>query len=160
VGETEFVVGQAAEAERGPPDAARIGGIVAFADLTLGARVDPVLEAHSEAGQGLVRGIRNNAAWDQTGTVVTPYPEGQPHIYSDPSFRAGFARLAAFDFSYDAWNYHPQIPELTDLAHAFPETTLILDHIGGVLGIGAYADQRAEVFRSVRAVEKRSGGVG
>jgi len=146
VGETEFVVGQAAEADRGPVDAARIGGIVAFADLTLGTRVDRVLEAHVEAGQGLVRGIRNNAAWDETGTVVTPYPEGMPHIYSDTSFREGFSRLATFGLSYDAWNYHPQIPELTDLARAFPETTIILDHFGGVLGVGAYADKRDEVF--------------
>ena len=146
VGETEFVVGQAAEADRGPPDAARIGGIVAFADLTLGARVDRVLEAHVEAGEGLVRGIRNNAAWDETGTVVTPYPEGMPHIYGDVSFREGFARLAAFGFSYDAWNYHPQIPELAELARAFPETTIVLDHFGGVLGVGAFAGQRAEVF--------------
>jgi len=146
VGETEFVVSQAAEANEGPAGAARIGGIVAFADLTLGARVDPVLEAHVEAGEGLVRGIRNNAAWDETGTVVTPYPEGMPHIYGDASFREGFARLAALGLSYDAWNYHPQIPELTDLARAFPETTIVLDHFGGVLGVGAFADQRAEVF--------------
>ena len=146
VGETEFVVAQAAEARQGPADAARICGIVAFADLALGAKVDPVLEAHVEAGQGLVRGIRNNAAWDETGTVVTPYPEGMPHIYHDPSFREGFARLATFGLSYDAWNFHPQIPELTDLARAFPETTIVLDHFGGVLGIGAYADKRKEEF--------------
>jgi predicted TIM-barrel fold metal-dependent hydrolase len=146
VGETEFIVAQAAEAEEGPRDAARIRAIVAFADLKLGAQVDSVLEAHVEAGRGLVRGIRNNAAWDETGTVVTPYPEGQPHLYSDASFREGFERLAAFGFSYDAWNYHPQIPELTGLARAFPETTIVLDHFGGVLGVGAYADKRDEVF--------------
>jgi L-fuconolactonase len=146
VGETEFVVAQAAEARRGPADAARICGIVAFADLTLGPKVDPILEAHVEAGQGLVRGIRNNAAWDETGTVLTPYPQGMPHIYIDPSFREGFARLAAFGLSYDAWNYHPQIPELTELARAFPETTIVLDHFGGVLGIGAYANKREEVL--------------
>lgn len=146
LGETEFVVRQAAETNQGPADAARIRAIVAFADLTLGARVDAVLQAHVEAGQGMVRGIRNNAAWDETGTVVTPYPEGQPHIYSDASFREGFARLSAFGFSYDAWNYHPQIPELTELARAFPETTIVLDHFGGVLGVGAYAGRREEVF--------------
>ena len=146
VGETEFVVGQSAEAARGPPGAARISGIVAFADLTLGAGVDPVLEAHLEAGRGLVRGIRNSAAWDETGTLRMPFPEGPPHVYVNAAFREGFARLHTFDLTYDAWNYHPQIPELTDLAHAFPETTIVLDHFGGVLGIGAYANKRAEVF--------------
>ena len=146
LGETEFVVQQAAEAESGPAASARIAAIVAFADLTLGAAVERVLEAHVEVGNGLVRGIRNNAAWDETGTVVTPYPEGQPHLYMDASFREGFARLAAIGFSYDAWNYHPQIPELTDLARAFPDTTIVLDHFGGVLGVGAYANNRMEVF--------------
>ncbi len=146
VGETEFVVGQAAEAARGPAGVARIRGIVAFADLTLGARVDAVLEAHLEAGEGLVCGIRNGATWDETGTVRMPFPEGPPHIYVDPAFREGFARLSAFGLTYDAWNYHPQIPELSDLARAFPETTIVLDHLGGVLGIGAYANKRAEVF--------------
>ena len=146
VGETEFVVEQAAESARGPAGAARVSGIVAFADLALGASVDPVLEAHIEAGDGLIRGIRTGAAWDETGTVWTPFPEGTPHIYADATFREGFGRLAAFGLTYDAWNYHPQIPELTDLARAFPETTIVLDHLGGVLGIGAYATNRAEVF--------------
>ncbi len=146
VGETEFVVEQAAESARGPAGAARVSGIVAFADLALGAPVEPVLEAHLEAGDGLIRGIRTGAAWDETGTVWTPFPEGTPHIYADATFREGFGRLAAFGLTYDAWNYHPQIPELTDLARAFPETTIVLDHLGGVLGIGAYATKRDEVF--------------
>ena len=150
LGETEFVVGQAAEAARGPADAARISGIVAFADLTLGARVDPVLDAHVEAGNGLIRGIRNAATWDETGTVRMPFPDGPPHIYADAGFREGFARLSGYGLTYDAWNYHPQIPELTDLARAFPETTIVLDHFGGVLGIGAYANQRAAVFEQWR----------
>ena len=146
VGETEFVVGQAVEAAQGPADAARISGIVAFADLRLGAAVDPVLEAHLEAGNGLLRGIRNAAAWDETGTVKTSFPGGPPHLYADADFREGFARLSAYGLSYDAWHYHPQTPELTDLARAFPETTIVLDHLGGVLGVGAYADRRADVF--------------
>jgi len=148
VGETEFVVKQAAESEQGPADAARIRGIVALADLTLGARVDPVLEAHLEAGNGLVKGIRNGAAWDETDTVKTPFPSGPPHLYMDAKFREGFSRLNRYGLSYDAWNYHPQLPELIDLAHAFPDTTIILDHFGGVLGIGAYADRRDEVFNA------------
>jgi len=146
VGETEFVVGQAAKAAQGPAGAARIKGIVAFADLTLGAPVDEVLHAHEEAGRGLFRGIRNGAAWDDTGSVKTPFPQGTPGIYGDAKFREGFARLAAFGLSYDAWNYHPQIPELTDLARAFPQTPIVLDHFGGVLGIGDYADKRDQIF--------------
>jgi len=150
VGETEFVVEQAAESARGPAGAARVSGIVAFADLALGASVEPVLEAHIEAGDGLIRGIRTGAAWDETGTVHTPFPEGTPHIYADATFREGFGRLAAFDLTYDAWNYHPQIPELTDLARAFPETTIVLDHLGAPLGVGPYVGRQAEVEAALR----------
>ena len=146
VGETEFVVKQAALSAQGPIGAARVKGIVAFADLTLGARVDEVLQAHEEAGQGLFRGIRNGAAWDKTGSVKTPFPQGTPGIYGDAKFREGFARLGAFGLTYDAWNYHPQISELTDLARAFPDIPIVLDHFGGVLGIGVYTDQRDEIF--------------
>jgi predicted TIM-barrel fold metal-dependent hydrolase len=48
--------------------------------------------------------------------------------------------------SFDAWLYHPQIPELTDLARAFPETIIVLDHFGGPLGIGPFTGQADAVF--------------
>ena len=51
-----------------------------------------------------------------------------------------------------------RIPELTDLARTFPDTTVILDHIGAPLGIGAYANRRDEVFkdwqRNIRELAK------
>ena len=47
VGETEFVAGVAAMSESGAYGPTRVAaGIVGFADLTLGDRVEPVLEAH------------------------------------------------------------------------------------------------------------------
>jgi predicted TIM-barrel fold metal-dependent hydrolase len=52
--------------------------------------------------------------------------------------------------SFDAWLFHPQIPELTELARAFPETPIVLDHMGGVLGIGPYAGRREAVFQDWR----------
>lgn len=53
----------------------------------------------------------------------------------------GLSRL-----SFDAWFYHEQMPEFTELARAHPEVTCILDHFGGPLGIGPYAGKRKEVF--------------
>ena len=69
----------------------------------------------------------------------------------DATFRRGFARLAARGLTFDAWLFHPQIPELTDLAQAFPEASIILDHLGGPLGIGPYAGKRDEYFPKWRA---------
>ena len=61
-------------------------------------------------------------------------------------FRDGFKRLAKYNLTFDAWLYHHQIPELTALARANPETTIIFDHFGGPLGIGPYEGKRDEIF--------------
>ena len=42
--------------------------------------------------------------------------------------------------------YFTQLGELVDLARAFPETPIVLDHVGGPIGIGPYAGKRDEVF--------------
>src|SRR5690606_6343553 len=38
--------------------------------------------------------------------------------------------------------YHPQLAELVDLARAFPHVPVVLDHIGGLLGVGPYKGRR------------------
>jgi predicted TIM-barrel fold metal-dependent hydrolase len=146
VGETEFVNGIAAMSASGLYGSTRIAaGIVGTADLTLGEAVAEVLEAHIEAGGGRFRGIRQSAAWDPAGEAVASRM-APPHLYMDAKFRAGYAQLARFNMTFEGWCYHHQIKELADLARAFPDTTIILDHFGGPLGIGPYAGKRAEIL--------------
>jgi len=147
VGEIEFANGVAAMSASGTYGKTQVcAGIVGYADLTLGAAVEQVLEAMIVAGGGRFRGIRfitashpNQAAW---GSMVTR-PEG---LLSDNRVRDGFARLAPLGLSFDAWMYHTQLAELADLARAFPETQIVLDHVGGPIGLGRYAGKRDEVF--------------
>jgi len=142
VGETEFVRDVAAESRREPRGKTGvIEGIVGFADLTLGERVAPVLEAHLRAGGSLFKGIRHSVAWDASKDIAS-YRNPPRGLLLDPAFRQGFALLGKYGLSFDAWLYHPQIPELADLARAFPQVSIILDHIGAPLGIGPYADRR------------------
>jgi len=148
VGETSFVADIARTAALGP--GARIGAIVGATDLRLGEEVDAVLEAHVAEGDGLFRGIRHAAAWDSSKEIRESHHRPPPGLYRDEAFRAGFARLASFGLSFDAWLYHPQIADLTDLALAFPETPIVVDHFGGPLGIGPYAGRREEVFQDWR----------
>jgi L-fuconolactonase len=147
VGETEFVNGVAAMSASGRYGPTRIcAGIVGHANLTLGARVEQVLEAHVRAGGGRFRGIRHITAWDHDPAVLNPgypVPDG---LLADAAFRGGFAKLASMDLTFDAWLYHPQIPELTSLARAFPAARIVLDHVGGPLAIGSYANRRDEIF--------------
>ncbi len=143
VGETEWVHGIAERAARGSRGAARIAAIVGTANLSLGERVQEVLEAHREASP-LFRGIRDIAAWEDGEGIARG--ARQPELYADAKFREGFARLAPLGMTYDAYNYHTQISGLTDLARAFPETPIVLDHLGTPLGIGPFAGRREEIF--------------
>jgi predicted TIM-barrel fold metal-dependent hydrolase len=118
-----------------------------FANLLLGAEVDAVLEAHLRASGDRFKGVRYCSVWDADQSIKsTPmdFPRG---LLVDSTFRSGFARLARYGLSFDSWIYHTQIPELADLARTFPDTTIVLDHIGAPLGIGAYAGRREEVFK-------------
>ena len=147
VGETEFVQGVAAMSASGRYGPARVAaGIVSYADLALGDSVVPVLEAHMAASPSRFRGIRHAAGWHMSHEIQNSHTNPPPGLLLDAGFRRGFQHLERFGLSFDAWLYHPQLPELTDLARAFPGVTIILDHFGGPLGIGPYAGRLDEVF--------------
>ncbi|TXL70403.1 amidohydrolase [Vineibacter terrae] len=147
VGETEFVNGVAAMSASGGYGETRLcAGIVGFADLALGDRVAPVLEAHVRAGGGRFRGIRHAAGWDPSADIRNSHTNPPQGLLRDSGFRAGYARLAPLGLTFDAWLYHPQLDDLLDLARAFPGTTIILDHVGGPLGYGPYAGKTDETF--------------
>jgi predicted TIM-barrel fold metal-dependent hydrolase len=152
VGETEFVNGTAAMSASGQYGPTRLcRGIVGHADLRLGDRVARVLEAQIAAGDGRFRGIRHSVTWDASDVLSrgrTNSPKGQMY---DSTWRAGFARLAPLGLTFEAWLYHPQLPDLADLARAFPQTTIILNHVGGPVGIGPYKDKKAETFAQWKA---------
>ena len=146
LGETRFVAAAAAEAAAQASGVTRIGAIVGTADMMLGAAVEEVLQAQLEAGDGLFRGIRFGACWDASEEIDNSWPDMPANLYGDATFREAFGRLAGCDLSFDAFNYHPQLADLADLARAFPETTIVSNHLGGMLGIGPYRDRRDEIF--------------
>jgi L-fuconolactonase len=157
VGEVEYV---ASVAKRCPPKGPRIAlGIVGHADLRRGAAARETLEAQIAAGGGRFRGIRHTVAWDQDTSLMNPLSAGPPGLMSDARFRDGFAQLAPLDLTFDAWLFHPQIDELADLAGAFSNTRIVLDHFGGILGIGPYAGRGDEIFagwkRSISSLAAR-----
>src|SRR5713226_5508647 len=151
VGETEFVAGVAAMSASGLYGPTRVAaGIVGFADLTLGDRVEPVLEAHLRASGGRFRGVRHSAGWDASPVIGNSRVDG-PHLLRQADFRAGLARLTALGLSLDAWVFHPQLADVIDLARTFPTATIIVGHVGGPLGYGPYAGKKEEVFAACKA---------
>ena len=152
VGEVEFANGVAAmSASGGYGKAAICAGIVSHVNLLLGDDARPVLEAEIAAGNGRFRGIRHSSAWDADPEVAGMYATRPKGLLLDPAFRRGFACLAPLGLSFDAWLFHPQIGELIDLARAFPDTRIVLDHCGGPAGIGRYAGRRDEIFQVWKA---------
>jgi len=118
VGETEFA---AAQAQFSVNTRAPIVGIVAHADLTLGDAVQDVLDAHSEASNGLFRGIRQ-----------LPGGGSRPPraLLREPAFREGVARLGQNGYSLDVFAMHNQLADVAELAYKVPETLFILNHLG------------------------------
>jgi L-fuconolactonase len=156
VGETEFVNGVAAMSASGIYSETRAcAAIVGNADLRLGDAVEDVLRAHIAVAGGRFRGIRNSESWDSDPEVLGPLAGRNTELYRDTNFRAGFKHLHKLGLSFDAWLLEPQLPDVIDLASAFPDTTIVLDHVGTPLGIASYKGKREERFPTWRENIKR-----
>jgi L-fuconolactonase len=140
VGETEFVAELAEEsARRGGTE---IAGIMGNADVSLGDAVEEVLAAHEVAGRGRFRGVRYITAQDPH----PPLAMGTSAAMDDPAYLDGVRMVGAMGYTYDAMVYHPQLPELAEVARACPDTPIVIDHLGGFLGTGPYKDRRDEIL--------------
>jgi predicted TIM-barrel fold metal-dependent hydrolase len=147
VGETEFVNGIAAMSASGLYGKCRVAAaIVGSANLNIGSAVGEVLDAHVQAGGGRFRGIRCQGQWDADNSIRSAKGANGPDRFSNAKFREGFAELAPRNMTFEAWCYHTQLKEVTALARAFPDTTIILNHFGGPLGIGPYAGKADDIF--------------
>ncbi len=142
VGEVEFVQGLAAASASGlygPTRAA--ASIVGHANLNLGDRVEPVLEALQAASPNRFRGIRHSVTWDPHEEIEVTSAHRQEGQLASNDFRAGARVLAGMGLSLEGWMYFPQLSELADFAKAVPGLTIILNHIGGLLRVGPYANR-------------------
>jgi L-fuconolactonase len=144
VGETEFAdsLGEAAD-RKGGAAAGAFAAIVAFADMMLGDAVEEVLQAHRQASPKRLRGVRYLVAYDPDYMPLGT----RPGMLQEAPFRAAFARLAPNGLSFDAWVMHPQLGELADLAAAFPDTRIVLDHVGAPMQIGRFAGDPEAAFQ-------------
>ena len=123
--------------------------MVGRVDLGLGDRAQPLLERHVTASGGRFAAVRFSTAWDASDRIHKVVPT--PHLLRDGQVRAGLACLARLGLAFDAWVYHPQIPEVTELAAAMPDLRIVLNHVGSPILGGPYAARRAEVFAEWRA---------
>ena len=152
VGEVEFVQGIAAQSASGMyGDTRAAHGIVGHANLHLGADARPVLEALRVASPNRFSGIRHGVSWDPHPEVPNPGAYPQPNQLASEDYRAGARALAEMGLSLDVSLLHPQLPELADFAHAVPDLTIVLNHVGGLIRVGPYAANPDEVMANWRS---------
>jgi predicted TIM-barrel fold metal-dependent hydrolase len=150
LGETEFATDVARTfASRQYESIQCCAGVIGYVDLRIGASATRVLEQHITVSDGRLRGVRNSSTWHPDPSLKI-YSGSTQGLLLDRRFREGFAALNPLGLSFDAWMFQTQLNELVDLARAFPQTTIVLNHLGGPLAIGPYAGKRAEAFAAWR----------
>ena len=146
VGETEFVdsvaVRNSNDNQRGTTVAA---GIVGLADLSLGGKVEEVLRAHIAASPKRFKGIRHASSWHSDESIRNAHTNPTKDLLGSKRFQEGFAVLEKLGLSFDAWMYHTQLADVVNLAESFPNVPIVLDHVGGPLGVGPYRGRTSEV---------------
>ena len=146
VGEIEFLVGIAAMFASGRYGRTKAcAGIVGYIDLRLGTDIQQGIEALTAASGGRLRGIRNIAAWHTSPELRSKRTVAEG-LLADSGFRKGVDMLAANGLVLDLWIYHTQLWDLAALARAGPQTTIVLNHLGGPLASGPYAAKRKGAF--------------
>lgn len=168
VGEVEYIQGvadQSATGNHGPTKAA--AAIIGHADLKVGEDVRSVLEAMREVSPDRFRGVRHSVGWDESPELVNRDIQG---ALSTTGYRAGAKILSDMGLILENSLYFHQLSELAEFAQAVPDLTIVLNHIGGLLRVGPYANRDEEVLpewrRGVEEVARcpniimKLGGVG
>ena len=150
LGETEFVRGQAAMSASGEFGTARACDVMfGNVDLTLGGAAEAILGQHIEASGGRFRGVRLSSGWHADDKIANI--AAQPHLLLDPRVNEAVAVVSRLGLSLDCWLYHPQLDEVAQLADAYPELTIILNHVGTPILGGPYRGKIDEVFKEWKA---------
>ena len=149
VGETMFAAREADKIDTaGGPT---LAGIVGHADMMLGEAIGDVLVAHIAVSGGRFRGIRYTTAWDASDDIRNGHRRVTPLMMGASEFRSAARTLASMGLSFDAWLYHPQLPELAALATTVPDLVIVLNHLGGPLAVGPYGRIRSEALAGWKA---------
>jgi L-fuconolactonase len=152
LGEVEFATGVAAMSASGVYGSCRVGAaMVGYADLRAGDSVAQLLDCALQIAPERFRGIRQ---------ISMQHPSEAPYRYithrppagilQSPGFRLAFRHLAPRGLSFDAAVFHHQLPAIADLADAFPDTTIVLNHLGMAMAMDMNEQERAAVFRDWR----------
>lgn len=153
IGEIEYVNGIGAAFASGYYGPIRAcAGIVGKVDLTMGAVSEELLADCIARAPDRFRGVRHMTAWDASPDVSSIKVPPPPDLMLDPKFREGFGKLAPLGLSFDSYCLHTQLEQLLGLIDEFPDTRVVVNHLGGRIGEGPYAARHDEVFKEWRSL--------
>lgn len=151
VGETEFLNGQAAMAASGLYGPCLVAaGIVASVDCRLGDAVPDLLERQIAVAPHRVKGFRQSALWDADPSILGDIFDCGESLYRQDAFLRGFEHVARTGRCFDAFVLAPKLGDISFLARRFPDTQIVLNHIGQPVGVGAHAGRLIEEFSQWR----------
>lgn len=153
LGEVEFANGVGAMCDSGHyGDIRACAAIVGFADLRLGDQVGWLLDRAQATAPDRFRGVRQITMEHPSDAPFRFFFTGRPPagVFQHPEFRKGFRQLAQRGLTYDATGFHLQLPDIAALADAFPDTSIIINHMTVAMGLEMGSGERAELFRQWR----------
>jgi len=154
LGEIEFANGVGAVGASGVYGSCRLcAGIIGHADMRLGDQVAVLLDRALAAAPERFRGVRQIAIDDPTETpykfISTRPPRG---LFKSPGFRPAFKHLVQRGLSFDAAVFHHQLPDVIELADAFPDATIVVNHCGHAMTMEMEESQRGEVIERYKTL--------
>ncbi|MGB0637253.1 MAG: amidohydrolase family protein [Gammaproteobacteria bacterium] len=145
VGETSFVDNCAKDIfKKTNGGIAACKAIVGYTYLTLGAQTQESLELHM-ATSNRFAGVRHATAWDADSNIRNAHTNPTAGQMLTQAFGHGTRLLTKLNLSFDTWLYHPQIQEFCQLAKQHPNQIMVLDHLGGLIGIESYSSRKQSV---------------
>lgn len=112
-------------------DTPALGAIMGAADPVTPEFAE-LLDAH-QAASPLFRGVRTRVEYHPDPDVRATCEA--PGKLTSTAFLNGFGALADRGLAFEAWVYSGQLPEVTALAERYPDTTIVLNHLGTPAGV-------------------------
>lgn len=152
VGETEFLNGQAAMAASGEYGSCLVGaGIIAHLDFRIGDGIGKLVDAHAAAAPQRLKGFRQSGLWDADPSILGGVSFGGEGLYRQDAFLRGFRQFAKLGYIFDAFVLAPQLGDVIALARQFPDTQIVVGHVGQPIGIGAHAGRMGAEYPQWRS---------
>ncbi|WP_217468693.1 amidohydrolase family protein [Paraburkholderia fynbosensis] len=161
VGETQFVLDQIDAAKNGAAERNPVASaIVGFADLTAGTATREVLEAHQAIGGARFKGVRFQSNWDESGAIRRGAPAIRPGMLRERAVQEGLRAVSEMGLTFDSYVFFNQLLDICEVADRLPNLRIVLNHCGGPLTYGPYADQKTDHYviwrRNLEEVALRS----